>query len=104
MDEIKFAVMEAARGIQRYLSGKRRESEIAGKRKLVLRYVEQLSSDLATLSGKKQDGIQTKLTGIIDKKYVASKEEEAGNVEHDDNGKDKKNEEPANGETEEGGE
>lgn len=75
VDEIRFAVMEAARGIQRYLSGKRKANEIATKRKLVLRYIQQLSSDLSTLSGKDVEKIQNKLQKIIDEKYVTIKEE-----------------------------
>jgi hypothetical protein len=35
---------------------------MAGKKKLVSRYVQQLSSDLATLSGGKKDQIAKKLT------------------------------------------
>ena len=75
-NEIRFAVMEAARNIQRYLSGKRRAHEIATKRKLVERYVEQLSSDLADLSDGKKETIQKRLKAIIEEKY--SKPEEGG--------------------------
>ncbi len=68
--EIRFAVMEAARGIQRYLSGKRKAHEIATRKKLVERYVEQLSSDLADLSGNKKDRIAKELRAIIEEKYA----------------------------------
>lgn len=76
MDEIKFAVMEASRGIQRYLSGQRRAREIDTKRKVVNRYVSQLSSDLSTLTGENKTGIEKKLREIIEKKYVNSKDED----------------------------
>jgi len=76
-NEIRFAVMEAARGIQRFLSGKRRAHEIATKRKLVERYVEQLSSDLSDLSGTKKEKIIKKLKEIIEEKYTKPGEEEA---------------------------
>ncbi|VVC03035.1 Type 2 DNA topoisomerase 6 subunit B [Candidatus Bilamarchaeum dharawalense] len=69
MDEIKFAIMEASRGVQKYLSGKRRAHEIENKKKIVNRYVQQLSSDLAGLSGEKKDGIEKKLAQIIEEKY-----------------------------------
>ncbi|MFH1520438.1 MAG: DNA topoisomerase VI subunit B [Candidatus Micrarchaeota archaeon] len=69
MDEIKFAIMEASRGVQKYLSGKRRAHEIANKKKVVKRYVQQLSSDLSSLSGEKKEGIEKKLTRIIEEKY-----------------------------------
>jgi DNA topoisomerase-6 subunit B len=79
MDEIRFALMEASRGVQKYLSGRRKAHEMAGKKKLVSRYVQQLSSDLATLSGGKKDQIAKKLTQIIEEKYAREDaEEEAG--------------------------
>ncbi|MFH1394153.1 MAG: DNA topoisomerase VI subunit B [Candidatus Micrarchaeota archaeon] len=73
MDEIKFALMEASRGIQRYLSGKRKANEIASKKKVVSRYVKQISSDLAILTGGKKSEIEKKLTEIINEKYVKAK-------------------------------
>jgi len=78
MGEIKFALMEASRGVQRYLSGKKKAHEIATKRKVVSRYVKQLSSDLAQLSGKSAERIEEKLNTIIEEKYARSppKEEE----------------------------
>jgi len=69
MDEIKFALMEASRSIQKYLSGKRRAHEIATKRKVVNRYVQQLAGDLASLTGEKKTEIEKKLLDIIEKKY-----------------------------------
>lgn len=83
MEEIKFALMEASRGVQKYLSGRRREHEMASKKKLVSRYVQQLSSDLATLSGDKKDQIAKKLAQIIEDKYTQEEtgEEGGGNGE-----------------------
>ncbi|MEW6748971.1 MAG: DNA topoisomerase VI subunit B [Candidatus Micrarchaeota archaeon] len=81
MDEIKFALMEASRGVQKYLSGKRKAHEIATKRKVVSRYVEQIASDLASLSGSKKAEIESALNRIIDEKYSReenSQEEEKG--------------------------
>ncbi|MBI5223980.1 DNA topoisomerase VI subunit B [Candidatus Micrarchaeota archaeon] len=67
--EIKNAVMEAARSIQRYLSGKRKASDLANKKKLVSRYVSQLSGDLSSLSGEKREKIEKTLRYIIETKY-----------------------------------
>ncbi len=78
MDEIKFALMEASRGIQRYLSGKRKAHEIASKKKVVSRYVKQIASDLSTLTGKKKSEIEKRLKDIIDDKYVKAKPEKEG--------------------------
>jgi DNA topoisomerase-6 subunit B len=81
MNEIKFAVMEAARGVQRYLSGKRRAIETANKRKLVMKYIDQLSSDLGYLSGKKAEDIKKKLERIIEEKYVSAEDAEEAEEE-----------------------
>lgn len=70
MDEIKFAIMEASRGVQKYLSGKRKAHEIATKKKVVSRYIQQLSGDLASLSGEKRADIEKALTKIIEEKYA----------------------------------
>ncbi|HSB46631.1 MAG TPA: DNA topoisomerase VI subunit B [Candidatus Bilamarchaeum sp.] len=69
MDEIKFALMEASRGVQKYLSGKRRADEIATKRKVIGRYIQQISSDLSSLSGEKRDVIEKQLAKIVEDKY-----------------------------------
>ncbi len=69
--EIKLAVMEAGRTIQRYLSGKRKATEIATKRKVISRYIDQLSSDLTDLAGtKNKKEIQSKLEDIVGDKYT----------------------------------
>ncbi|MFH0737696.1 MAG: DNA topoisomerase VI subunit B [Candidatus Micrarchaeota archaeon] len=70
MDEIKFALMEASRGVQKYLSGKRKAHEIANKKKVVSRYIQQLSGDLSSLSGEKRAEIEKALTKIIEEKYA----------------------------------
>jgi len=85
-NEIRFAVMEASRGIQKYISGRRKETEIATKKKVVSRYVPQLASDLASLTGKDSGRLEKKLMGIIEEKYISRKtksepEESAENKE-----------------------
>jgi DNA topoisomerase-6 subunit B len=76
MAEIKFALMEASRGVQKYLSGKRKAHEIATKKKVVSRYIRQLSSDLSILSGEPQKKIEERLSGIIEEKYGGDMPEE----------------------------
>ncbi len=70
MIEIKNAVMEASRTVQRYLSGKRKAGDIANKRKVISRYIHQISSDLSTLSGEKETEIEAKLVRIVEEKYA----------------------------------
>ncbi|MDD5023312.1 MAG: DNA topoisomerase VI subunit B [Candidatus ainarchaeum sp.] len=69
-DEIKNAIMGASREIQKYLSGKRREKEKEGRKKVVERYVQQFAKDLSELaeSGKPED-IESMLHRMIEKKY-----------------------------------
>jgi DNA topoisomerase-6 subunit B len=76
MAEIKFALMEASRGVQRFISGKKKANEIATKKKVVSRYIEQLSSDLSSLTGQKQERLAKELQKIIESKYGTIREEE----------------------------
>ncbi|MFA6035895.1 MAG: DNA topoisomerase VI subunit B [Candidatus Micrarchaeia archaeon] len=76
LDEIKRAVMECCRDVQLHLRGKAREGEREAKKKAIMRYVEQLSRDLAELSGKgKAEDIQKKLITLVEGKYKKHIEE-----------------------------
>ncbi|MDD5096234.1 MAG: DNA topoisomerase VI subunit B [Candidatus ainarchaeum sp.] len=83
VDEIKNSVMEAARGLDRHLSGKRRVKEAAGKRAAILRYVGQLSKDMSELGGVGADAAKVKerLLKMVEGRYGAggaAAEEEEG--------------------------
>lgn len=70
VQEIKNAIMEAARELQRYLSGIHREKERGERKKAILRYVTQLSKDLPELAGKgKSAELEKKLIHLIETKY-----------------------------------
>ena len=69
MSEIKFALMEASREVQKYISGKKKAHEIATKRKVISRYITQLSSDLAKLTGEKQEALQNQLEKMVEERY-----------------------------------
>lgn len=70
LQEIKNAIMEAARDLQRYLSGKTREKDRTERKKAILRYVTQLSKDLPELAGKgKSADIEKMLKHLIETKY-----------------------------------
>lgn len=74
--EIKNAVMEAARDLQRHLSGLHREKDRANRRAAVMRYVSQLSKDLTELSGKgKADELNKRLAHLIETKYMGQIED-----------------------------
>ncbi len=86
MDEIKNAVMEAARDVQRYLSGKRKAHEIETKRKVISRYIEQLASDVTDLAGvKNKNEIRDKLENIVEDRYSKGEFEEKDEIpEHEE--------------------
>ncbi len=78
MDEIRNAVQEAARAMQRYVGSVVREREREGKKKAVLRYIDQLSKDLSDLSGEKAvDELKKLLTAIVETKYAGLEAAEA---------------------------
>lgn len=85
LQEIKNAIMEAARELQRYLGGKHRDRDRAERKKAIIRYVKQLSKDLPELAGKgKPSEIEKKLIELIETKYsgqieAGEDEEEGGN-------------------------
>ena len=71
VEEIKNAMMEAGRQVQKHLSGKRREKEKSTKKKVILRYVEQISGDLAELSGEpgKKESLRSGLEAMIEERF-----------------------------------
>ena len=70
VEEIKNGLMDAARNLSRYLSGKRREKEKAGKRKVLLRYIDQIASDIAALSeNNTREELAAHLRRLIEEKY-----------------------------------
>jgi DNA topoisomerase-6 subunit B len=70
VEEIKNALMEAGRHVQKHLSGKRREKEKSTKKKAIMRYVGQLSADMSELAeaGDKK-ALEGKLVGMIEERF-----------------------------------
>ncbi len=69
--EIRYAVMEVARDLQRYVHGKYRAHERENKIKAIMRYVKQLSADLPDLAGEgKPEQLEAKLIKLIETKYM----------------------------------
>ena len=94
IEEVRLAVMEAARGIQRYLHGKIRERTREAKKKAILRYVKQLSQDLPQLAGKGEpEQLERKLMQLVENKYSQLTLEEAEEeVEKNGNGEEVRDE------------
>ena len=82
--EIRSAVMEVARDLQRHMSGLRSEKDRAARKNAVLRYVGQLSGDLAELSGKDtKAALEKKLILLIEGKYTKQLEESNDSIPED---------------------
>jgi len=70
VEELRYAVMEVARDLERYLSGKIRDEQRETRKKAIMRYVKQLAGDLPYLSGESNDkDIEKKLLSMIEHKY-----------------------------------
>ena len=71
VEEIRFAIMDVARDLQRYLSGKVRDVDREAKKKAIMRYVKQLSINLPELAkaGKSKE-IEEKLIHLVQSKYA----------------------------------
>ena len=69
IEEIKLAVMDAARGVQRYISGKQQINYDKSRYRTVMKYTSQLAKDLSVLTGVPQDKIQEDLERIVAKHY-----------------------------------
>ncbi|MCX8202377.1 MAG: DNA topoisomerase VI subunit B [Candidatus Micrarchaeota archaeon] len=70
VEEFRYAIMEVARDLDRYLSGKIRDEQREARKKAIMRYVKQISSDLPYLAGEKtSEELEKKLLHIIESKY-----------------------------------
>ncbi|MGC8622578.1 MAG: DNA topoisomerase VI subunit B [Candidatus Micrarchaeia archaeon] len=78
IDEIKLGVMEAARGVQRYISEKVSANIDKSKYRTIMRYANQLAKDLSSLTGMDERKIKEDLEKLVTKHYpkALDKEEE----------------------------
>lgn len=89
IEEIRLAVMDAAREMQRYLHGKVREASREAKKKAITRYASQLAHDLTQLGAKgKPAEVEKKLLKMIEDKYSQLTLEEAEEGEEEESAKD----------------
>ncbi len=85
MFEIRLAIMDALRGVQRYVSGKKQASHEMSRYKLSMRYTSQLASDLGDMSGADKDKLEAELKELVEMHYpkvkdaLDEKEEMGGN-------------------------
>ncbi|MEM3181412.1 MAG: DNA topoisomerase VI subunit B [Candidatus Micrarchaeaceae archaeon] len=85
IEEIKLAVMDAARKLQMHLSNKRNLSMQESRYKTIMRYVAQLSSDLADITGLDEKEIEKSLKSLIESKYKSLFEGRKENAEQEAN-------------------
>lgn len=76
-EEIRFALMDCARRMQVYLHGKLREKQKGLKKKAIMRYINQLSVDLAHLSESQVEDIKSKLENIVESKFSDIQDDES---------------------------
>jgi DNA topoisomerase-6 subunit B len=70
VEEFRYAIMEVARDLERYLSGRIRDEQREARKKAIMRYVKQLASDLPYLAGRGvAKEIEQKLVHLIEHKY-----------------------------------
>ncbi len=69
IEEIRLAVMDCGRLLQRYLSGVRNTKLQETRYKTIMRYVSQLSKDLSEITGTDSKKIESGLKSTIEKKY-----------------------------------
>lgn len=74
IDEIKLAVMEAARGVQRYVSGKEKLHSEESKYRMIMRYTKQLAQDLNEITGKDKKKLEVQIEELVAKHYPKVKE------------------------------
>ncbi|HIJ99825.1 TPA: DNA topoisomerase VI subunit B [archaeon] len=65
LNEIRMALMRASRSLQLFLSGRRKASEIAERKKMYERYIPETAKALAKLTGKKEDEIEEMLKALV---------------------------------------
>ncbi|MDE1854798.1 MAG: DNA topoisomerase VI subunit B [Candidatus Micrarchaeota archaeon] len=76
VEEIKLAVQDAGRKLQRFLSGERHRSVQESGYKTIMRYVSQLAADLEEITGRKKEETERELKTLIEKKYKSLFKEE----------------------------
>ncbi|BCS91000.1 MAG: DNA topoisomerase VI subunit B [Candidatus Micrarchaeota archaeon] len=74
LDEVKLAVMESLRGLQIYVSNKKKKELEINKFKTIMRYADQVASDLSYISGNPKELISSKIKELVLKRYPGAAE------------------------------
>jgi len=83
IEEVKLAVMESARGIQRYVSGKARMHEEQNRYNTIMRYTKQLAQDISAITGKDQKKLEKNIEDLVARYYPKASEAEEEDKENE---------------------
>ncbi len=81
VEEIRLALMEAARGVQKYVSGKIKAHHEATRYNTIMRYAKQLSLDLSSITSKDQKGLEVAIERLVASKIPKAAAAEEVNEE-----------------------
>ncbi len=94
VEEIKLALMDAARGIQHYIHGKQQLNYDTNRYKTIMRYTNQLSENLSELTGMQKEAIHEALKRLVIEHYPRVKEHAGADAkEEDEDAQDEQDEE-----------
>jgi DNA topoisomerase-6 subunit B len=82
IEEIKLAVQDCGRALQRHISGIKSRELKETRLNALMRYVDQMSTDLSDVTGQNKDQIKKSLTRLIENRY---KDTEEGDPEQKEN-------------------
>jgi len=100
--EVRNAVMEAARQMQRYLQGKIKTASREKKKKAIMKYIPQLAQDLPELAGKgASKTVEKELVRMVQDKYDQTTLTEVEDEEEEEKPEESLDDAPENGEKEE---
>jgi DNA topoisomerase-6 subunit B len=77
IEEVRLALMEAARGVQRYVSGKMRVEGEANRYSAIMRYTKQLAADLSSITGKDQAKLENEIERLVASRFPKLRESNA---------------------------
>ncbi len=81
IEEIKLAVQDCGRALQRHISGMKSRELKETRYNALMRYVDQMSNDLGDITGKDKGQIKRSLTALIENRYKDVDDEEEGKAD-----------------------
>ena len=79
--------MDCGRALQRHISGMKNRALKESRYKALMRYVDQMSSDLSDITGADKEGIKKSLSSLIENRYRDTGESDEANSADDGSSK-----------------